>query len=41
VAQVKESGYQMYDELMIERVKKIQEMKEKRMTLLEIKEEIK
>lgn len=41
VAQVKESGYQMYDELMIERVKKIQAMKEKRMTLLEIKGEVK
>lgn len=37
VAEVTESGYQMYDEQMVERVKKIQEMKEKRMTLEEIK----
>ncbi len=37
VAEVTESGYQMYDEKMVERVKKIQEMKEKRMTLDEIR----
>jgi Fic family protein len=37
VAEVTESGYQMYSEEMVERVRKIQEMKEKRMTLDEIK----
>lgn len=37
VAEVTESGYQMYLEGMIERVKKIEEMKKKRMTLYEIK----
>ena len=40
VAEVKESGYQMYDEKMIERVKKIEEMKEKRMTLDEIHQKL-
>jgi Fic family protein len=38
VAEMTESGYQMYDTGMAEKVKKIQEMKEKRMTLTEIKE---
>lgn len=38
IAEVKESGYQMYDEEMVKRVTKIQEMKDKRMTLEEIKE---
>jgi Fic family protein len=38
VAEVTESGYQMYDEEMVERVEKIQEMKERRMTLTEIKQ---
>jgi Fic family protein len=37
VAEVTQSGYQMYDERMVERVKKILEMKEKRMTIGEIK----
>jgi len=37
VAEVTESGYQMYSKEIIERVKEIQEMKEKRMTLEEIK----
>ncbi|MBP7709655.1 MAG: Fic family protein [Rickettsiales bacterium] len=41
IAEVTESGYQMYDAEMIERVKKIQEMKEKRMTLGEIKKDLK
>ncbi len=41
VAEVTESGYQMYDTKMIEKAKKIMEMKEKRMTLNEIKEELK
>ena len=40
VAEVTESGYQMFSEEMVERVKKIQEMKEKRMTLIEIKEKL-
>jgi Fic family protein len=40
VAEVTESGYQMFSEEMIERVEKIQEMKEKRMTLTEMKEKI-
>ena len=40
VAEVTESGYQMYDSRMVESVKKIQEMKEKRMTLIEIKEKL-
>jgi Fic family protein len=40
VAEVTESGYQMYDEEMIERINKIQEMKEERFTLTEIKEKI-
>lgn len=41
VAELTESGYQMFSEEMIERVQKIQKMKEKRMTLEEIKKEIK
>ncbi len=41
VADVTEAGYQMYDYAMIERVKRIQDMKEKRLTLNEIKEKIK
>jgi Fic family protein len=40
VAEVTEAGYQMYDAEMVEQVKKIQEMKEKRMTLTEIKESL-
>jgi len=40
VAEITESGYQMYDAEMTEKVKKIQEMKEKRMTLTEIKESL-
>ena len=34
VAKVTKSGYQMYSEEMIERVKKIEEMKEKRFSLV-------
>ena len=41
VAEVTESGYQMYDEDMIERIKEIQIMKEKRLSLIEIKENLK
>jgi hypothetical protein len=37
VAEITKSGYQMYSEEMIGRIKKIQEMKEKRMMLEEIK----
>lgn len=40
VAEVTESGYQMFSEETIERVKKIQEMKEKRMTLIEIQKAV-
>ena len=40
VAEITESGYQMYSEEMIDRVEKIQEMKEKSMMLNEIKEKI-
>ncbi len=40
VAEMTESGYQMYDAGMAEKVKRIQEMKEKRMTLTEIKESL-
>lgn len=40
VAELTESGYQMYSEEMVDRVKKIHEMKEKRMTLIEIKEKL-
>ena len=40
VAEITESGYQMYSEEMIERVRRIEEMKEKRMTLNEIKESL-
>ncbi len=40
VAEVKESGYQMYSEEMVSKIEKIQEMKEKRMTLNEIKESL-
>ncbi len=41
VAEVTRSGYQMFSEEMVELVKKIQEMKDKRMTLDEIKEKLK
>jgi Fic family protein len=41
VSEITESGYQMYDYAMIEKIKKIQELKEKRLTLDEIKEKIK
>ena len=41
VAEINEAGYQMYSEEMIERVKKILEMKEKRLTLSEINENLK
>ena len=41
VAEVTESGYQMFGEEMVERVEKIREMKEKRMMLVEIKENLK
>ncbi len=41
IAELTESGYQMYDAEMVEKVKKIVEMKEKRMTLGEIKENLK
>lgn len=41
VAEITESGYQMYDEEMIEKVRNIEKMKQKRMTLNEIKEKIK
>ncbi len=40
VAEVTESGYQMYSEEMIERVKRIEELKRKRMTIAEILGEI-
>lgn len=40
VAEVTESGYQMYDEEMIERMRKIEELKKRRMTLLEIKKNL-
>lgn len=41
VAKVKESGYHMYSEEMITKIRKIEDMKEKRMTLEEIKKEVK
>lgn len=41
VAEGTESGYEMYSEKMVERAKEIQEMKEKRMMLIEIKESLK
>jgi len=41
VAEIMESGYQMYSEEMIERVKKIEEMKGERMNLSEIKKSVK
>ncbi len=41
VAEITESGYQMYSEEILERVRKIQEMKGKRMTLEEIKKNLK
>ena len=41
VAELTESGYQMYSEEMIERVRMIEKMKEKRMTLIEIKKVLK
>ncbi len=40
VAEVTESGYQMYSEEMVEIIKKIEEMKERRLTLTEIKESL-
>jgi Fic family protein len=40
IAEVTDSGYQMYDAKMVDKVKEIQEMKEKRMTLGEIKENL-
>lgn len=40
VTEVTESGYQMYDEEMIERMRKIEELKKRRMTLLEIKKNL-
>lgn len=40
IAEITESGYQMYDEEMIERVKNIEKMKQKRLTLTEIREKI-
>ena len=40
VAEVTESGYQMYSEEMIEIVKKIQGMKERRLTITEIKKKL-
>ena len=40
VAEITESGYQMYSEEMIERVEKIQEMKVNRLSLVEIKENL-
>ncbi len=40
VAEITESGYQMYSEEMIERVEKIQEMKVNRLSLVEIKEKL-
>ena len=41
VTEITESGYQMYSEEMINRIEKIQKMKEKRMTLEEIKKNLK
>ncbi len=41
VAEVTESGYQMYDHKMIEQIRKIQDMKEARLTLTEIKKNLK
>jgi Fic family protein len=41
VAEITESGYQMYGAEMVERVKNIQELKEKRLTLGEIKKTLK
>lgn len=41
VAEITESGYQMYSQEMINRIDKIQKMKEKRMTLEEIKKNLK
>jgi len=40
VAEITESGYQIYDKQMVERVDQIIEMKDKRMTLSEIKQNI-
>ena len=40
VAEIKQSGYQMYSEEMIEKVKEIQKMKQERMTLSEIRQKI-
>lgn len=40
VAEVTESGYQMYGEEMLERIRKIEELKERRMTILEIKKNL-
>ena len=41
VAEITESGYQMYSQEMINRIDKIQKMKERRMTLEEIKKNLK
>ena len=41
VAEITESGYQMYSEEMIERVRRIEEMKGERMNLSEIKKSVK
>lgn len=40
VAEITESGYQMFSEEMIERVRRIEEMKERKITLTKIKEKI-
>lgn len=40
VAEVTESGYQMYDVAMVEQVKKIQEMKKEKLTINEIREKL-
>jgi Fic family protein len=40
VAEITESGYQMFSEEMIERVRRIEEMKERKMNLTKIKEKI-
>ena len=37
IAQITESGYQLYESAMVDRCRKIGELKEKRMTLYEIK----
>ncbi len=40
VSEITKSGYQMYDYEMIERIKKIQKLKEKRLTLAEIRDDL-